>query len=74
MVERTYINQRGLISDAKALFKEKTEELYRLEQFILRGEYVAATKEKNLKKKRIAKLKHGQRNKKDLLKAIMNVN
>ena len=74
MDKKTYINQRSLISDAKTLFKEKLEELYYLEQFILRSEYVTTTREKNLKKKRIAKLKHGQKNKKNLLKAIMNVN
>lgn len=72
MDKRTYINQRSLISDAKRLFKEKSEELYRLEQFILRGEYVAATRAKDLKQKRIAKLKHGQKKKNDyILKGVM---
>ena len=70
--------QRHEINEAKALLEAKEDELVALkqlmhfiEQFILQEERISADREKNLTKKTMKKLKHGQRNKKDKLKAAL---
>ena len=75
---RKTMQQRHLISEAKFLFRRKEKELYALkqemyyiEQFILTNEYIISMREKNLTKNTLKKLKHGQKNKKNLLKAVM---
>ena len=75
---RKTMQQRHLISEAKFLFRRKEKELYALkqemyyiEQFILTNEYIISMREKNLTKNTLKKLKHGQKHKKDLLKAVM---
>ena len=73
--------QRHEINEAKSLLQAKEDELialkqemYFIEQFILQEERISADRQNNLTKNTMQKLKHGQRNKKDVLKAIMNVN
>ena len=70
--------QRQLISEAKLRIRgigkeiaDLKKERYCLELLILRDEYINSKRKKNLTKKTLKKLKHGQRNKKDMLKAIM---
>ena len=70
--------QRQLISEAKlrirVIGKEITDlkqEMYSLEQFVLRCEYVTEIKKQNLNKGWKEKLKHGQKNKKNMLKAVL---
>ena len=70
--------QRHEINEAKALLEAKEaelvalkQEMYFIDQFISQEERISADREKNLSKETMKKLKHGQRNKKDKLKAAM---
>ena len=70
--------QRQLISEAKLrirgigkLMADLKREQYCLEQFIMNDEYITATRKNNLTKKWITKLEHGQKHKKNVLKALM---
>ena len=72
--------QRQLVSEAKlrirGIHKQITDlkrERYCLEQFIMNDEYITAARKNNLTKKWTTKLKHGQKHKKNVLKAVMEV-
>ena len=70
--------QRQLISESKlrvrGIAKEMADlkrERFTLEQFIMQAEHIARVWKQNNNKKIKAKLKHGQENKKDMLKAAL---
>ena len=72
--------QRQLISEAKLRIRgigkqiaDLKREQYCIEQFIMQDEYISATRKNNLTKKWTTKLKHGQKHKKNVLKALMEV-
>lgn len=74
-------NQRQLLSETKLRLRgiakeiaDLEKEAYCIELFIARCEYISDVRKKNLTKNTMKKLKHGQRNKKDMLKAVMGVN
>ena len=72
--------QRQLVSEAKLRIRsihKQIADLKRekniLEQFIMNDEYITEVRKNNLTKKRTTKLEHGQKHKKNVLKAVMEV-
>jgi hypothetical protein len=72
--------QRQLVSEAKLRIRgigkqiaDLKREKYCIEQFIMQDEYITTTRKNNLNKGLATKLKHGQRHKKNMLKALMEV-
>jgi len=67
--DEAYLPLRGI----GKLMADLKREQYCLEQFIMNDEYITAARKNNLTKKWITKLKHGQKHKKNVLKAFMEV-
>ena len=72
--------QRQLISECKLKIRgihkqiaDLKREQYFLEQFIMNDEYITEVRKNNLTKKWTTKLEHGQKHKKNMLKAFMEV-
>ena len=71
--------QRQLVAEAKLRIRgirkeiaDLKREMYFLEQLIRNEEYIESIKKSNLTEKWKAKRKNGQRNKKDMLKAVID--
>ena len=71
-------HQRKLINEAKLRVRGAGKEIAdlrrerdTLERFIRQAEYIAAVRKQNRTEKWLGKRKHGQRNKKDMLKAVL---
>ena len=76
--ESEYLNQRQFVSAAKLRvrgigkeIRDLKRERFTLEQFIMQGEHIARVWKQDKNKNIKAKLKHGQENKKDKLKAAL---
>ena len=72
--------QRYLVTQARAMLKRKKRKLAKLkadvfclEKFIYNSELNTAARKQNLSKGWQEKLKHGQKHKKNVLKAVMEV-